>query len=101
LLFAEEFESYKKRGESGSVNMDEIPKFCEQLQDIIKDYEPQDVFNYDEIALYWMLESSQTLAYSPVKGKKKSKDRVSLLVTTNAIEDEKLPILFIHKYETP
>ncbi|CAG8550382.1 4796_t:CDS:10, partial [Ambispora gerdemannii] len=74
LLFAEEFESYKKRGESGSVNIDEIPKFREQLQDIIKDYESQDVFNCDETALYWMLEPSRTLAYSPVKGKKKSKD---------------------------
>ncbi|CAG8658377.1 3727_t:CDS:2, partial [Ambispora gerdemannii] len=107
LLFAEEFEVsdkfvasadwinnfkrrnnlkfYKKCGESGSVNMNKIPKFREQLQDIIKDYKSQDVFN----------------SYSPVKGKKKSKDRVSLLVTTNVIGDEKLLILFIHKYETP
>ncbi|CAG8701400.1 3290_t:CDS:1, partial [Ambispora gerdemannii] len=123
LLFAEEFEvsdkfvafagwvnnfkrrnnlkSYKKCGESGSVNMDEISKFREQLQDIIKDYEPQDVFNCDETALYWILESSRTLAYSSVKGKKKSKDQVSLLVTTNAIGNEKLLILFIHKYKIP
>ncbi|CAG8481124.1 4915_t:CDS:2, partial [Ambispora gerdemannii] len=101
LLFAEEFEFYKKCGESGSVNMDEIPKFREQLQDIIKDYEPQDMFNCDETALYWMLEPSRTLAYSPVKRKKKSKDQVLLLVITNAIEDEKLLILFIYKYEMP
>lgn len=44
--------SYKKRGESGSVDMNEIPEFRQQLQDIIKDYEPKDVFNCDETALY-------------------------------------------------
>ncbi|CAG8608026.1 2295_t:CDS:2 [Ambispora gerdemannii] len=66
--------SYKKRGESGSVDMNEIPRFRKQLQDIIKDYEPKDVFNCDETALYWMLEPNRTLACGPVKGKKKSKD---------------------------
>lgn len=48
-----------------------------------------------------MLEPNRTLAYGPVKGKKQSKDRVSLLATANVTGDEKLPILFIHKYETP
>jgi len=65
--------SYKKRGESGSVDMNRIPEFRQQLQDIIKDYEPKDVFNCDETALYWMLEPNRTLAYGPVKGKKQLK----------------------------
>ena len=34
-------------------------------------------------------------------GKKKPKDRITLMITCNATGDEKLPLVFIHKYETP
>ncbi|CAG8523611.1 13292_t:CDS:2 [Ambispora gerdemannii] len=42
LIFAKEFEVSDKF----------LASFREKLQDIIKDYEPQDVFNCDETALY-------------------------------------------------
>ncbi|GES91877.1 tigger transposable element-derived protein 6-like [Rhizophagus clarus] len=44
-------------------------------------------FNYDKI--------------SPLSGIKKSKNRVTLLLTFNATGSVKLPALFIHKYQTP
>ncbi|GET54705.1 tigger transposable element-derived protein 4-like [Rhizophagus irregularis DAOM 181602=DAOM 197198] len=37
----------------------------------------------------------------PVLGKKRSKECVSILATCNASGDERLPLVFIHKYETP
>jgi hypothetical protein len=51
--------------------------------------------------LYWDLEPSKTLAQGPLSGKKKSKKRVTLLLTCNATGTEKLKPLFIHTYENP
>ncbi|GET61134.1 tigger transposable element-derived protein 4-like [Rhizophagus irregularis DAOM 181602=DAOM 197198] len=44
---------------------------------------------------------SKTIAHDPVLGKKCPKERVSILATCNASGDERLPLVFIHKYETP
>ncbi|CAG8796621.1 45356_t:CDS:2, partial [Gigaspora margarita] len=71
--------------EAGSVPLEDILNFCLELQDVFRNYEPKDIFNYDETALFW---------------KKKSKDRVIAMITCNSTGDEKLPLFFIHKYKT-
>ena len=53
------------------------------------------------LGLYWDLEPSKTLAQGPLSGKKKSKKRVTLLLTCNATGTEKLKPLFIHTYQNP
>ena len=70
------------------------------MQEVLRGYSPEDIFNCDETALFWKLEPSRTLAHGPVAGKKKPKDRVSIMVTCSST-GEKLPLLFIHKYKTP
>ncbi|CAG8799207.1 8811_t:CDS:1, partial [Racocetra persica] len=87
--------------EAGSVPLEDVLKFCLELQDVLRNYEPRDIFNYNKTALFWQLEPSKTLAHGPVLGKKKSKDRVTVMITCNSTSDEKLPLLFIHKYKTP
>ncbi len=47
------------------------------------------------------MKPSQTISNNPVSGTKQSKVRVTILLTCNAIRNEKLPPLFIHKYENP
>src|SRR6266545_6323043 len=47
------------------------------------------------------MKPSQTISNNPVSGTKQSKDRVTVLLTCNAIRNEKLPPLFIYKYENP
>ncbi|CAG8694571.1 3950_t:CDS:2, partial [Acaulospora morrowiae] len=59
LAFAKEFEVFDKF----------LASMGWQLQDIIKNYESKNIFNYNETALYWMLEPNRTLVYGPVKGK--------------------------------
>jgi len=53
------------------------------------------------LGLYWELEPSKTLSTGPLSGTKKSKNRVTILLTFNATGSIKLPALFIHKYQTP
>ena len=61
------------------------------------------LFSYFNLfsGLYWDLEPSKTLAQGALSGKKKSKKRVTLLLTCNATGTEKLKPIFIHKYENP
>jgi len=93
--------AFKISGEAGSAPIDELPQMKVELQEVLQGYELKDIWNYDETALFWRLEPCKTIAHTPVLGKKRSKERVSILVTCNASGDEKLPLVYIHKYETP
>jgi DDE superfamily endonuclease len=93
--------SFKKRGEAGSAPIDEIPKFQQELQEILKEYELKNIFNCDETALYYRLEPNKSLAHFAISGNKRPKERISIMLTCNAIGNEKLPLLVIHKYQNP
>ncbi|GBC32944.2 CENP-B homolog protein 2-like [Rhizophagus irregularis DAOM 181602=DAOM 197198] len=81
---------YIKWGEAKSAPLETLDEERDILREIIKDYDLNDVFNCDETGLYWDLEPSKTLAQGPLSGKKKSKKRVTLLLTCNATEE--LPV---------
>lgn len=92
---------YTRQGEAASTPLNELPQYRDELKDIIKNYDPRDVYNCDETGLYWRLEPEKTLASGPVHGKKKAKDRATILITCNSTGDDKLPLLFIYKYQNP
>ncbi|GBC03586.1 hypothetical protein RclHR1_00520038 [Rhizophagus clarus] len=93
------------KGFTGSVGCgpseEKLIKEREKLQELINNFDLENVFNYDETELYWELEPSKTLSTGPLSEIKKSKNRVTLLLTFNATGSVKLPALFIHKYQTP
>jgi hypothetical protein len=91
---------YKRQGEAASAPLEEIPKFQAKLQEVIKEYRPEDVYNADETGLYWRMEPDKTLAMGPISGKKKAKDRITILLTCSATGD-KLPPLLIYKFRNP
>ena len=45
------------------------------------------------------MKPSRIISNGPVSETKQLKDRVTVLLTCNSTENEKLPALFIHKYE--
>jgi hypothetical protein len=47
------------------------------------------------------MEPTCGLSTAPISGLKLNKERVTILLTCNATGTEKLPPLFIHKYENP
>ncbi|CAB5374875.1 unnamed protein product [Rhizophagus irregularis] len=62
-------------GEAGNAPVSEIPQMRAELQAILQEYEPRDIWNCDETALFWRLLPSKTIAHSPVIGKKRPKER--------------------------
>jgi hypothetical protein len=55
-----------------------------ELQLLCEDYEDCDILNIDETALYWKMAPDRTLATKAQAGGKKSKDCITLALTSNA-----------------
>ena len=64
-------------------------------------YRPEDVYNADETGLFFRMTPDQTLATQAVKGKKKDKARITVLLCTNATGTDKLKPLVIGKSAKP
>ncbi|EXX70733.1 Pdc2p [Rhizophagus irregularis DAOM 197198w] len=95
-------QSYIKSGEAASgPSLEEIDEYRRKVTEKLSEYALEDIYNCDETALFWQLEPSKTLAQGPVTGTKKSKNRVTILLTCNATGEDKLKPLFIHKYKNP
>jgi len=92
---------YRVTGEAGSAPVEDLPRYRQELQSLISQYDLEDVYNADETALYWKLKPSKTLARRRVTGTKKLKDRVTIMLACNLTGTHKLPAVFIHKYRNP
>jgi hypothetical protein len=92
---------YLKQGESGSAPISELPLYREDLKNITAQYQLSDIFNADETGLFWKMEPSRVLSTGPVSGRKKMKERITVMLTCNASGTEKLKPLLIHKHQNP
>lgn len=73
------------------------------MQDVLKDYSPRDIYNADETGLFYQLLPSKTLAFKGEKcmGGKKSKNRLTVLMTANMDGSDKRKLLLIGKSLKP
>ena len=88
-------------GESASVP--EFSSWLESARKLVDEFPVNNVFNADETALFYRLQSSKTFTLKTEKqmfGKKLDKARVTLLVACNAV-GEKLPLLCLGKAKNP
>lgn len=90
-------------GESGAVNQQEANQWKQDLEEMIQDRDPKDIFNVDETGLFFKCTPDKTLAFKEEKchGGKLSKERVTILVGANMDGSEKLPLLMIGKSANP
>ncbi|GFT89062.1 tigger transposable element-derived protein 1 [Trichonephila clavipes] len=93
-------------GESATTDEGAAKIFPEELAKIIEDgdYSADQVFNADETGLYWKKLPNRTYIAKDEKtasGHKASKDRVSLLLCSNASGDRMLKPLLINKSLRP
>jgi hypothetical protein len=95
-----------KEGAEVNKNDPKLLATLEELYGIIAQYDPKNVYNMDEISLFfWLLLRYSLLMpneeISTTRGKKKAKDRVSLSVCTNASGTHKIPYALIRKPKEP
>lgn len=91
----------KRHGEAGSVDTRDAEEERKRLQPILKKYNPEDIWNFDETAFNWRQLLNWTLASQEVSGTKLDKSRLSVLVGTNMTGTEKFQLLFIGKSKQP
>ncbi|GFR58720.1 tigger transposable element-derived protein [Elysia marginata] len=89
-------------GEAASAKRVDTTAWEAELQDILKKFEPRDIYNADETGLFYKCLPNKSLAFQgeTCTGQKVPKDRISLLCAAN-LAGEKLPLLAIGKYEKP
>jgi len=92
---------FKIHGESESVLVEDLPEQRQTLIEILSQYKPENVYNADETGLFFRMTPNQTLATKPVKVKKKDKERITILLCTNATGTDKLKPLVIGKSANP
>jgi len=95
-------------GEGAEVdkNDPELLSALEELYSIIARYDPENVYNMDETRLFFRLLPKYSILMSnedisSTRGKKKAKDRVSLIVCANTSGTHKIPCVMIGKPKEP
>jgi DDE superfamily endonuclease/Tc5 transposase DNA-binding domain len=94
---------YVQHGEASSAttdNPDNITQM-EALQHLCTKYKLCDILNMDETGLNWKRTPDRTLATKSHSGTKKSKDRITIALTSNADGSEKFLPWVIGKSENP
>lgn len=71
---------YKQSGESGSADIVGSQEQVSHVKSLIAQFGPNNTFNADETALFWLLLPDRTLATKAQSGTKKKKDRITVLV---------------------
>ena len=92
------------QGEKLSADSDAAVEFTKSFPEFAKGYSLDQIFNCDETGLNFRLLPTKTLAQSFEKsadGRKKSKDRVTLNLCSNASGTIKLPVHLIGKAKKP
>lgn len=109
------FENLKKRfslhnidnqGEEASTNAETATKFIQELHEIVDkgEYNARQIFNADEMTLYWKKMPSRTYLSKNekhVRGYKSSKDRIRLLICNNVAGTFMLKPMVISRFSRP
>ena len=88
-------------GEAASVNTSTVSAARIELQAIVAQYAPEDVYNVDETGLFYRMPPSKSLAQGPRQGTKQYKDRITVALCTNSDGSDRLKPLVIGKSAQP
>ena len=93
--------SYKISGESKGVDPKVVNDGRIDLVKTLSEYSPENVYNFDETALFYRLPPNKTLACGATFGNKESKERISIGLCVNASGTDKCKPIVIAKYARP
>ncbi|KAG0369130.1 hypothetical protein BGZ54_000244 [Gamsiella multidivaricata] len=93
------FKSYISHGESGTANLDLFRTQIKQIQTVLEDFDPDNIYNCDETGLFLKAMSSKTIVTGPVRGKKITRiARVSVLCSNaTGVDKRSLYVLSKHR----
>jgi hypothetical protein len=94
---------YEQHGEAASAAVEDPDHIAqmERLRLICTEHEERNILNMDETGLNWRRTPDRTLATQSTSVTKKSKDRITIALTTNADGSEKLEPWIIGQSENP
>jgi hypothetical protein len=95
-----EYVQYREASSAVIDNPDNIAQM-EELRRLYTQYELRDILNIDETGLNWKRTPNRTLATKSYSGTKKSKDCITIALTSNANGSEKFTTWVIGKSENP
>lgn len=89
-------------GEASSVSPEDVEKARELLVEKLEKYQPIDIYNMDESALFYELLPSKTLSISSKSsGSKQSKKCVTIMLCCNMDGSGKRKMMIIGKFKAP
>jgi hypothetical protein len=90
--------------EANTVSMETTSDWInKKLPLLLKDYQPKDIFNGDELGLFYRSLPTKTFKVkgSRCKTGKQSRERVTIFICANMDGSEKVQLTFIRKYRNP
>ncbi|KAI0997099.1 hypothetical protein K3495_g11088 [Podosphaera aphanis] len=91
----------RSHGKSGSAITAGIEQAIPILKNVIKDYQPRDIYNMDETGLFYNLSPDKTIAQKQIEGLKEDQTRITLCLASNADGSDKLePMIIGHFMST-
>jgi hypothetical protein len=88
-------------GENDALDMEGVGAALSDIRAVVDAYAKKDVFNMDEIGLYWRLQADNSLATHQVEGRKINKECITLVICVNSDGSEKIPLTIIDKHLNP
>lgn len=91
----------KSYGESGDADVESLRRELPRIKNILKNYEPKNIFNADECGLFYKMAPDKAIEKERLYGRKKMKDRITFLPFANADGTEKLELMIIGRAARP
>ncbi|MBA0736687.1 hypothetical protein Gogos_010207, partial [Gossypium gossypioides] len=90
--------SYRRFSESGSIIMKNIEYALPQIRAKLKIFYSKDIYSMDETGLFYRLQAYHSLARKQLEGRKKDKERLTVVVCCNGDGSDKVPLWVIGKF---
>ncbi|MBA0850376.1 hypothetical protein Goshw_028815 [Gossypium schwendimanii] len=78
-----EINSYRRFGESGLIVVENIEDALPQIRAKLENFDWKDIYNMDDIGLFYHLQAYYALATKQLEGRKKDKERLIIVVCCN------------------
>ena len=72
-----------------------------ELKTILSHFDPENIYNFDETALFFRLQPNKTLASTATSGTKVDKNRLTIGVCTNATGTDKCILVMMANLNDP